>query len=146
MKLKISNLLQLRDIKVNHFKLEENINGIKKFILDADFTPFEINKDGESIKALDFILKVNAKAKNPTLKAELKLFATFDISDKFEDYKQIEILLYNGLSILYGIARGMILQGGSILSPQNRLLPAVDIAKLVKDKMEKINDEIKKNI
>ncbi len=144
MKLKTASLLQLKEIQLKKFKIEENIDGLNRFILDADFTPFEITIKNRIYKGIDFTLKINSKAKKPALKAEINMLAIFEIDENLDKRKQIKILLYNGLSILYGIARGMIFQGCSILPSDYRLLPTVNIAEFVKKKMELTSSQLQK--
>jgi len=143
MKLSTSTILQLKEIQVEHFKLEENINGTNKFILDADFWPIEFTaRDGKKqYKGISFTLRVNYRTKNPALKAEVKIAAAFDVDKDLSEEKQVKFILYNGLSILYGIIRGMIFQACSILPPSMRLLPTVNIADFVKSRLQELKHE-----
>ena len=143
MKLNTSTILQLKEIQVEHFKLEENINGVNKFILDADFLPIEFTaRDGKKqYRGISFILKVNHRTKNPALKAEIKIVAAFDVDKNLSEEEQVKFILYNGLSILYGIIRGMIFQACSILPPSMRLLPTVNIIDFIKSRLQKLKDE-----
>jgi len=138
MKLKISTALRLKKIQVKKFKLEENIEGNNKFILAADFYPIELidRTNDEKYRGIKFILKVNDKAKNSALKCTMEIVAIFDIDKNLSEEKQVTFMLYNGLSILYGIARGMIFQACSILPPNMKMIPTVNIDDLIKSKLK----------
>ena len=138
MKLNTSMILQLKAFHVEHFKIEENVNGISKFMLDADFSPIKAVKklDGSQHKGIIFTLKVNRRVKNPALRVEAKITAVFDIDKSIPEERQVRLMLYNGLSILYGIIRGMVFQSCSILPPSMRLLPTVNVEEFVKMKLQ----------
>jgi len=146
MKLKLSTILQLKKVQVEYFKLEENIEGINKFLLDADFLPIKVEgeRNEGSYKGITFTLKVNHRTKNPALKAEIRVHALFDVDRKLNEEEQIKYILYNGLSIIYGIVRGMIFQACSVLPVSMRLLPTVDIANFIQLKLEELYKEQKK--
>ncbi len=139
MKLEISTALQLKKIQVEKFKLEEDIKGSNKFILAADFDPIELvnSKNDEKYSGLHFTLKVNDKSKNSALKCRIEITGIFDVDKNLSKEKQVEFVLHNGLSILYGITRGMVFQACSVLPPNMRMLPTVNIAKLIELKMKK---------
>ena len=144
MKLEISTTLQLKEIQIKRFSLEENIDGINKFLLDADFLPVVVEgKDGKSYKGINFTLKINYKAKKPALKADIEILALFEINKNLKEEEQAMYILYNGLSILYGIVRGMIFQACSVLPPFMRLLPTVNIAEFIQVRLKKTEGELK---
>lgn len=142
MKLKTS-ILQLKKLQVEQFKLEENINGINKFILDADFVPVESAEgdNNEKYRGFHFTLKVNDRAKNPALKSKIEIAVLFDVDKNLPEEKQVNFILYNGLAILYGIIRGMIFQACSILPPNMRLLPSVNLADFINFKLQELTED-----
>ncbi len=88
-------------------------------------------------KGLEFKLDVNKGTKNAALKAHVEILALFDAIDKeLSEEDKTKLILYNGLSIIYGIIRGMIYQACSTLPPDYRVLPAVNIKDFVKDCIE----------
>ncbi len=143
MKLETSATLQLKKIQVEKFKLEEDIKGNNKFILAADFDPIELvdSNNNEKYRGFHFTLKVNDKAKNSALKCRIEITAIFDVDKNLSKEEQVKFVLYNGLSILYGITRGMVFQACSILPPNRRMLPTVNIVKLIESKMKKLKKE-----
>jgi hypothetical protein len=136
MKLKTSRFLQLRDFKIERFKVEENINGAKKFVLNADFVPIETKDKEKKQRGFIFELKVNERVKGAALKAEIKLALLFETDENLTEDKQTMLILNNGLSIAYGMARGMIFQACSVLPPNAKLLPSVNIKEFIKDKVK----------
>jgi len=141
MKLEISSVLQLKKIQINRFKIEENIEGINKIRLYSDFDLIvwsEKDDSDKQNKGIHFVLKVNEKVKNPALKCLIDLIVLFSIDKNISEDQQIKFILYNGLSIVYGIVRGMVYQACSILPPSMRMLPTVDLNRLIKLKLEEI--------
>lgn len=47
------------------------------------------------------------------------------------------MLLYNGLSIVYGFLRGLIFQKCSYISPQDRIIPNINIAELIEKTVDR---------
>ena len=137
MKLAESSILQLKAIEVLNFRIEENIKGKKKFNLDGDFEVVGYRSKDGVYKGLEFKLDINKGAKNAALKAHIEILALFDVVNKeMSEENKTKFILYNGLSITYGIVRGMIYQACSTLPPDYRVLPAVDIKDFVKGCIE----------
>jgi preprotein translocase subunit SecB len=123
--------LQLKDIQIFKFKLEENIEGLNNFSIDIDFKPVLVDVDEEKLNGLLVEIKINNKARNTKLKLETKLLAVFEIDKNLDDERKARLLIYNGLSIVYGFIRGMVFQKCSYLSPQYRILPSINLADLI---------------
>ena len=137
MKLTESSILQLKAIKVLNFRIEENIKGKKKFNLDGDFEVVGYKLENDVYKGIEFKLDINKGSKNAALKAHIEILTLFDVVDKeMSEEDKTRFILYNGLSIVYGIIRGMIYQACSTLPPDYRVLPAVNIKDFIKSCIE----------
>ncbi|WP_025209563.1 hypothetical protein [Hippea sp. KM1] len=137
MKLTESSILQLKAIKVLNFRIEENIKGKKKFNLDGDFEVVGYKLENDVYKGIEFKLDINKGSKNAALKAHIEILALFNVVDKeMSEKDKTRFMLYNGLSIVYGIIRGMIYQACSALPPDYRVLPAVNIKDFIKSCIE----------
>ena len=143
MKLTESPILRLKTIKVLNFKIEENIKGENKFNLNGDFEGIVHRSKDKTYKGLEFKLDVNKGTKNAAIKAHLEILALFDIVNKeLSEEEEAKFLLYNGLSIIYGIVRGMIYQACSVLPPDYRILPTVNMKDFIKNCIkEKLKEE-----
>ncbi len=136
MRLTESKILQLKTVEVATFKIEENIKGVKKFNLNGDFDLIVSSQNDKAYKGLKFKLNLNNKSQNAAIKAKVEIIALFDVDRSLPEKEQDKYILYNGLSIIYGIVRGMIYQACSIVPPEFRLLPSVNIKEFVKDKIK----------
>ncbi len=140
MKLKTS-VLQLKELQIEKFEIEENIHGINKFILNADFTPIESSKGDEKYRGFRFKLTVNYRVKNPALKSRIELAVLFDIDKNLTEKEQVRLILYNGLSIIYGMMRGMIFQACSILPPDMKALPSINLVDFIDFKLKHLEED-----
>ncbi len=132
MKAQLSQL-QLKDIQIKNFKLEENIQGQNRFNINIDFDPVIIETENNKFDGLLVDIKINDRARNVKLKVKTQLLAVFEFTEKLEEEKKARMLLYNGLSIVYGFVRGLIFQKCSYLSPQDRIIPSINLAQLIED-------------
>jgi len=139
MKAQLSQL-QLRDIQIKNFKLEENLEGQSRFNINIDFDPVLIGTEDKEFDGLLVNIKINDRARRVKLKAETEILAVFEFTDDIDEEKKARMLLYNGLSIVYGFVRGLIFQKCSYLTPQDRIIPSVNLAQLIEDTIQnKIN-------
>jgi len=140
MKAKFSQL-QLKDIQIKEFYIEENIKGQNRFNINIDFDPVLIETDKEKFDGLLVKIKINDRARNVKLKVKTEVLAIFEFSDGLSEEKKARMLLYNGLSIVYGFLRGLIFQKCSYLPPKDRILPSINLAELIEKTIEsKINN------
>jgi len=135
MKAKLSPL-QLKDIQIEKFNLEENIKGEKKFNIDIDFEPVKVSIDDEEYDGLIVFLKINNRNRKVRLKVGTEVLAIFEFNKSLSEEKKAQLLLYNGLSIIYGFLRGLIFQKCSYLKPTDRLLPSINLLDLIEEKIE----------
>jgi preprotein translocase subunit SecB len=140
MKAKFSQL-QLKDIQIKEFSLEENLQGQNRFNINIDFNPVLIETDKEKFDGLLVKIKINDRARNVKLKVNTEILAIFEFSENISKEKKARMLLYNGLSIIYGFLRGIIFQKCSYLPPKDRIIPSVNLAELIEKTIEsKINN------
>ncbi len=142
MKAKLSPL-QLKDIQIIRLNIDENIKGEKKFNIDIDFEPVKVNIDEKEYEGLIFYLKVNNRNRKVRLRVDTEALAIFEFEKGLPPEKKAQLLLYNGLSIIYGFLRGLIFQKCSYLSPEDRLLPSINLLDIIERKMENKNKDIK---
>ncbi len=134
--------LQLKDIQIYNFKLEENLKGKKHFNIDIDFQPVLVNKNNKKeFNGLLVEIQVNNKTKNTKLKLNLKLLAIFEIEEDLNEEKKAKLLIYNGLSIVYGFVRGLVFQKCSFLPYEDRLLPIINLADLIERKIRNFKND-----
>ncbi|WP_456400468.1 hypothetical protein [Persephonella sp.] len=139
MKAQLSQL-QLRDIQIKNFKLEENLEGQSRFNINIDFDPVLIGAEDKELDGLLVNIKINDRARKVKLKVETEILAVFELTDDLDEEKKARMLLYNGLSIVYGFVRGLIFQKCSYLLPQDRIIPSINLAQLIEDTIRnKIN-------
>ncbi len=139
MKAKLSQL-QLKDIQIKNMSIEENIKGQNRFNINIDFDPVIIETENNKFDGLLVDIKINDRARNVKLKVKTQLLAVFEFTGELNDEKKARMLLYNGLSIVYGFIRGLIFQKCSYLSPQDRIIPSINLAELIEDAIQnKIN-------
>ncbi len=139
MKAQLSQL-QLKDIQIKNFKLEENLEGQSRFNINIDFDPVLIGTEDKEFDGLLVNIKINNRARKVKLKVETEILAVFEFTDDLDEEKKARMLLYNGLSIIYGFVRGLIFQKCSYLPPQDRVIPSINLAKLIEDTIQnKIN-------
>jgi len=138
MKAKLSPL-QLKDIQITKLNVEENIKGEKKFNIDIDFEPVKVNIDEKEYDGLVVFLKVNNRNRKVRLKVDTEVLAVFEFDEGLSKEKKAQLLLYNGLSIIYGFLRGLIFQKCSYLKPTDRLLPSVNLLEIIDKKIESKN-------
>lgn len=131
--------LQLKDIQIIKFSIEENIKGEKKFNIDIDFEPVKVNFDEKEYDGLLVFLKVNNRNREVKLKVDTKVLAVFEFNKDLPDEKKARLLLFNGLSIIYGFLRGLIFQKCSYLNPTDRLLPSINLLEIIESKLTKTN-------
>ena len=135
MKAKLSPL-QLKDIQITKLNVEENIKGEKKFNIDIDFEPVKVNIDEKEFDGLVVSLKVNNRNRKVRLKVDTEVLAVFEFDEGLSKEKKAQLLLYNGLSIIYGFLRGLIFQKCSYLKPTDRLLPSINLLDIIERKIE----------
>ncbi len=135
MKVKFSQL-QLEDIQIKNFSLEENLEGQNRFKIDIDFDPVIVETDNEKFDGLLVNVKINDRARNVKLKAKVEILAIFKFTEELDEEKKARLLLYNGLSIVYGFVRGIIFQKCSYLPPKDRIIPSVNIAQLIEETIQ----------
>ncbi len=140
MKAKLSPL-QLKDIQIEKFSLEENIKGEKKFNIDIDFEPVKVSIDDEEYDGLVVFLKINDRNRKVRLKVDTEVLAVFEFDEGLSEEKRAQLLLYNGLSITYGFLRGLIFQKCSYLKPTDRLLPSINLLEIIEKKIESKNQK-----
>jgi len=136
MKAKFSQL-QLKDIQIKSFKLEENLEGQNRFNINIDFDPVLIKTEDKKLDGLLVSIKVNDRARKVKLKLETEVLAVFEFTTDIDEEKKARMLLYNGLSIVYGFIRGLVFQKCSYLPPQDRILPSVNLAQLIEETIQK---------
>lgn len=136
MKAKFSQL-QLKDIQIKSFKLEENLEGQNRFNINIDFDPVLIETEDKKLDGLLVSIKVNDRARKVKLKLETEVLAVFEFTTDIDEEKKARMLLYNGLSIVYGFIRGLIFQKCSYLPPQDRILPSINLAQLIEETIQK---------
>ncbi|WP_297454930.1 hypothetical protein [Persephonella sp.] len=139
MKAKLSPL-QLKDIQIIRLNLDENIKGEKKFNIDIDFEPVKVNIDEKEYEGLIFYLKVNNRNRKVRLKVDTEVLAIFEFEEGLPPEKKAQLLLYNGLSIIYGFLRGLIFQKCSYLRPEDRLLPSINLLDIIDKKLKDKNN------
>ncbi len=135
MKVKFSQL-QLEDIQIENFSLEENLEGQNRFKIDIDFDPVIVETDNEKFDGLLVNVKINDRARNVKLKAKAEILAVFKFTEELNEEKKARLLLYNGLSIVYGFIRGIIFQKCSYLPLKDRIIPSVNIAQLIEETIQ----------
>lgn len=139
--------LQLKDIKIEKFSLEENLKGKSKFNINIDFEPVIVETKEGKFEGLLFDLKINDRARNVKLKIKAQILAIFEFSEDINEEKKARMLLFNGLSIIYGFVRGIIFQKCSYLPPKDRIIPSINLSKLIDEVIEKkIQNNIKNEI
>ncbi len=136
MKAKFSQL-QLKDIQIKSFKLEENLEGQNRFNINIDFDPVLIKTEDKKLDGLLVSIKVNDRARKVKLKLETEVLAVFEFTTDIDEEKKARMLLYNGLSIVYGFIRGLVFQKCSYLPPQDRILPSINLAQLIEETIQK---------
>lgn len=136
MKVNLSQL-QLKEIHIKEFILEENLEGQNKFSIDMDFEPILIKKNEKDFDGLLVKVKINDRLKNVKLKVKTELVAIFEFNGDLSKEKRAMMLLYNGLSIVYGFLRGLIFQKCSYISPQDRIIPNINIAELIEKTVDR---------
>ena len=139
MKAKLSPL-QLKDIQIIRLNIDENIKGEKKFNIDIDFEPVKVNIDEKEYEGLIFYLKVNNRSRKVRLKVDTEALAIFEFEKGLSPEKKAQLLLYNGLSIIYGFLRGLIFQKCSYLRPEDRLLPSINLLDIIDKKLKDKNN------
>ena len=142
MKAKLSPL-QLKDIQIIKFSVEENLKGEKKFNIDIDFEPVKVNIDEKEYDGLVVFLKVNNRNRKVRLKVDTEVLAVFEFDEGLSKEKKAQLLLYNGLSIIYGFLRGLIFQKSSYLKPTDRLLPSINLLDIIERKIKSKNKDRK---
>ncbi|MBK3332928.1 hypothetical protein GWK41_07590 [Persephonella atlantica] len=135
MKVKFSQL-QLEDIQIKNFSLEENLEGQNRFKIDIDFDPVIVETDNGKFDGLLVHIRINDRARNVKLKAKAEILAIFKFTEELDEEKKARLLLYNGLSIVYGFVRGIIFQKCSYLLPKDRIIPSVNIAQLIEETIQ----------
>ncbi len=135
MKVKFSQL-QLEDIQIKNFSLEENLEGQNRFKIDIDFDPVIVETDNGKFDGLLVHIRINDRARNVKLKAKAEILAIFKFTEELDEEKKARLLLYNGLSIVYGFVRGIIFQKCSYLPPKDRIIPSVNIAQLIEETIQ----------
>ncbi len=135
MKAKLSPL-QLKDIQIIKFSVEENLKGEKKFNIDIDFEPVKVNIDEKEYDGLVVFLKVNDRNRKAKLKVKTEVLVVFEFEEDLSKEKKAQLLLYNGLSIIYGFLRGLIFQKCSYIKPTDRLLPSINLLDVIERKIK----------
>ncbi|SNZ06990.1 hypothetical protein SAMN06265182_0868 [Persephonella hydrogeniphila] len=135
MKAKFSQL-QLKDIQIKKIILEENLQGQNRFNINIDFDPVLIETEKGKFDGLLVKIKINDRARNVKLKVSTEILALFEFSKDLNEEKKARMLLYNGLSIIYGFLRGMIFQKCSYLPPKDRIIPSINLADLIEKTIE----------
>lgn len=146
MKAKKSTILQLEVFEVTKCELKENLEGSSNDIsLDFDFNLIQGQIKNEVLSGFHVFLKINPGKKNVKLSGKLQANGLFKInSDELsEEGQRNRFLLNNGLSIIYGIFRGIIYEKASNLEPWNRLLPTINLIEIIK---EKFNPKLKEEL
>jgi hypothetical protein len=135
MKVKFSQL-QLKDIQIKKFNLEENTEGQHIFNINMDFEPLLLKLGEHNLDGLLVKIKINDRTRNVKLKVKTELLAVFEFSTDLSKEKKANMLLYNGLAVVYGFLRGLVFQKCSYLPPKDRILPNVNLVDLIKEKLE----------
>jgi uncharacterized protein YqkB len=89
MKAKFSQL-QLKDIQIKEFSLEENLQGQNRFNINIDFNPVLIETDKEKFDGLLVKIKINDRARNVKLKVNTEILAIFEFSENISKEKKQE--------------------------------------------------------
>lgn len=132
MKAKFSPL-QVKEVVIKRCRVEENLSGVHKQIVDLDFQAGTAERDGY---ILILTLNFNKNAKNPMLKAEVEAHFLFQVDPDLSEEEKAKLLVYNGLAIAYGMIRGMIFQRCCMLPPKFRILPSVNLIPLIEAKIK----------
>ena len=115
----------------------------KKFNIDIDFEPVKVNIDEKEYDGLVVFLKINNRNRKVRLKVDTEVLAVFELDKGLSKEKKAQLLLYNGLSMVYGFLRGLIFQKCSYLEPTDRLLPTINLLEIIEKKIESKNRDIK---
>ncbi|WP_461829531.1 hypothetical protein [Aquifex sp.] len=136
------SVLQLKSINIESEKIEVNLSeesireiNPEDYSVDLDFDVFKV-KDKENIYLIKLFLKVNHSRKaNYPFRAALNFSALFTFLETIEEEKRNQYILYNGLSILYGFARGYLFSKLDMLLPEHRIIPTVNLVDIIRKKM-----------
>lgn len=136
MRLKKSPLLQLKRVWIEEIDLKESPGARSGDLkVDMDFEPLLAGLDEETYGALRVEIYINKNVKSPKVKGKIVIIGLFDAgSGEGKEPSGSQIPIATALNILYGIARGIVLQRLSFVDPASRVLPVVDLRDLIQDK------------
>ncbi len=135
------SVLQLKSVNIEHLKIEWNLSTVKEinpedYIVDLDFDAFKV-KDKKDTYLLKLSLKVNhSKKVNFAFKVSLSLSGIFTFLEPVDEERKTQYLLHNGLSILYGFARGYLFSKLDPFHPDHRILPTINLLDIIRRKLK----------
>ncbi len=130
--------MQLDYFEVIHSELSEKLEGKGDDLkVGLEFQPLRSEDDGDEQLGLKVCLDINKRRRDVKLKGSFEATAIFSFTNSLEPQTKFRMLLYNGLAIVYGLFRGIVFQKASSIPPNLRLLPALNIVKLVDEEREK---------
>ncbi|WP_022850954.1 hypothetical protein [Limisalsivibrio acetivorans] len=104
--------------------------------VDVDYSVISREVNDEIEHGLEVRLVINGDKETGHVKGRIVCAGFFDVDEDLEEDEQKKYLILSGLSIIYGLLRGIVYERLSAFPPDMRLLPAVNIRNLVKEKIE----------
>jgi len=130
-------LLQLAHFETIKSELSEfSYNTVDIIDINLDFDLISLDINGKILPGIEFKVDINKHKKNRKLKGHLECTGAFSFPDNKDESEQTKILLFNGLSIMYGMIRGIVFEKASSLPPYERLLPTINLVNDIKRKLE----------
>jgi preprotein translocase subunit SecB len=137
MKVQLSPL-QLKNFFIKHEKIEiysEFCKTEKNFqhtmSIDIDFGKALI--ENNNFDAILFKLEINKNKKKTPFKISIECIAVFEINISDEQQKE-KFLIINGSVMVYGFLRGYLFGKLSVLPPECRIIPSINLLKLLQQK------------
>lgn len=145
--------MQLKDFRLNYLLIETNNDyepslskeGVYEPVVDFDVF---ISENQKHFK-IPLIYKIKAKQNKKQCKLkklEIRIEGIFSFPDDSHEEFIHRLVPYNCLSILHGLARGIVADSTGSISGGKFLLPVADLSVLIKKKIEQYSREDNKEV
>jgi len=143
----MQTLLNIDDYRVDHIEISTNSDYKKS---DVATVPFDINfdikrnKDNPLAFLIPMSIQFNANGGiSPSIEYHINLAITgyFSFLEGTSEEAVNKMIAPNGLSILYGVARGVVAQVTGNCKYGKYILPTLNFMEIIENKFKKLNSE-----
>lgn len=139
--------MRLEFFRIPEIELSESPDAENAAIfVDMDFSPIQTDTEGEPLLGLEVELFLNKRRRNTKIRGYIKSVAFFEFEDDIPVSARLNLLLGNGLAMVYSLLRGVVYQKSTSIHPDNRLLPTLNLTELIQHKIETIETATEQEI